>query len=170
MCGCPWYKRAVVSQRVLRVWIAVAAVLAATAVLGWWFSRPDASAWGRDDGVASSGEVSQQSGEGGCEGLALLEVSQAAALSVSGTFVRDAAGVLGEDLLEAHFARPNGSLRRFGPEATLPEGAVETPWTRGDGAALWLAPENDDFAFVAGDRVEAWPRADGLLCGAPGVG
>ncbi len=159
-----------VSQRILNVWLAVALVLAATAGLGWWLSRPDASAWARDDGIEGAGQVSQQRGGDDCEGLVLLDVSPAAALAVSGTFVRDTGGVLGEEELQRHFARPNGSLRRYGPEASLPEDAIETPWTRGDGAALWLAPDGDDYAYVAGDRVEAWPRADGLVCAEPAAG
>lgn len=157
-----------VSQRILRVWFAVGLVLAATAGLGWWLSRPDVSAWGRDDGGDAAGEVSQRRGEDDCEGLVLLELQPAAALAVSGTFVRDAGAVLGEAELQRHFARANGSLRRYGPEASLPEEAVQTPWTRGDGAALWLAPDGDDYAYLAGDRIEAWPRADGLPCGESG--
>lgn len=153
-----------VSQRVVRVWIAVLTVLAVTAALGWWLSRPDVSAWARTDGIEPAGEVSQQPGEGDCAGLVVLDVQAAAALSVSGTFVRDGGGVLDEEALAAHFARANGSLRRYGPDATLPEGAVQTPWTRGDGAALWLAPDDDDYAFVSAERVEAWPRAEGLRC------
>ncbi len=158
------------SQRILRVWLAVGVVLAAIAGLGWWLSRPDASAWSRDDGIDAAGQVSQSSGDGDCAGLELLDIQPAAALAVSGTFVRDAGGVLDEEDLQRHFARANGSLRRYGPEASLPEDAVETPWTRGDGAALWLEPAGDDYAYVAGDRVEAWPQAEGLSCSDPAAG
>lgn len=157
-----------VSQRVLRVWLSVAVVLAATGGIGWWLSRPDVTAWGRDDGIEAAEHVSQWRGEGDCAGLVLLDVQPAAALAVSGTFVRDAGSVLGDDDLQRHFARPNGSLRRYGPDASLPDNAVATPWTRGDGAALWLAPDDADYAFLAGDLVEAWPRGEGLPCGEPG--
>ncbi len=159
-----------VSQRILKVWLAVAVILVVTAGAGWWLSRPDPGRWAREGGADAAGEVAQRSGAAECEGLTLLDIQPAAALAVAGTFVRDAGGVLGEDDLARFFARPNGSLRRYGPDATLPEDAVQTPWTRGDAAVLWLEPANDDYAFLAGDRVEAWPRADGLPCAEPAEG
>lgn len=155
-----------VSQRVLRLWVAVAAVLAVTAGLGYWLSRPDVSAWSRAGDGGSDGIVNQSAGGDGCPDVVLLDIDPAAALGASGQFIRDAEGLLTQAELEAHFRRASGSIRRFGPDATLPESAVETQWTRGDGAALWLVPDSGEYAFIVGDRIEAWPKAQPRLpCG-----
>lgn len=151
------------SQRVLHLWIAVGAVLVATAGLGYWLSRPDTSAWGRADGLDSEGSIAQLRGTDGCGGLEFLHIDPGAALGSSGVFVRDAGAVLSEEELARHFARATGSIRRYGPDATLPESAVATQWTRGDDAKLWLSPDDGDYAFIVGAVIEAWPRSDPLL-------
>ncbi len=164
-----WYKHPMfgIAPRTARLWLAVGAVLVLAAAVGYLVTRPDAFAWGRADGATAAG-VTQDRGDDACgQGdLVVLDIAPEAALGVSGTFVRDDAGVLSEAELRAHFARDNGSIRRYGPDATLPEDATETGWTRGDGARLWLRPSADDYSYVvAGDVVEAWPRAEPpLIC------
>ena len=69
-------------------------------------------------------------------------------------YIRDPDGVMGDPALQAG----------FDPHATLPSGAIDSGFRRGDDA-LWYDPADPSAVWMVGpDRFERWPAGESPLC------